>query len=466
MEEVFISEFFELDDELEELGVFDSIINIDSKFFINILRLKQSEIVEFKDSYNRINEFFRTIMILLDTSNAKGDKMYRAALEKFTFPGVKGINLGVSETGMDAGFGPILSQQVISDAFDIVKAGSKQPEIFQLVGLFEKNVSSDRLSDMIATIILPDIKRYTREINRKLGLNNRKYTNVEFEDEIAINPFKKCELLYLPKEILHEIPIARSWSDIDRVIAENKAIRDEVNDAIGKEWKKMCTTDKKEYMKNHIFNNAERCERLIDSYRQSEINEYELANNWDYMISDTFKQMKKSGLFNFLEHSDNSEIDSWQASMKVLSILKDWVENNKGWDEILSSSTTRREKSMQRLLHLCGKYYCTTNNVDMSFEANEGPGPVDLKISRGMDKTVIEIKLSSNDDYLHGYEEQIEKYAKAEETNKRIFVYVKVGNPIRDKKIEKRHKERIDAGENPPFLYIIDSQRQSSASKR
>lgn len=72
------------------------------------------------------------------------------------------------------------------------------------------------------------------------------------------------------------------------VIAENKAIRDEVNEAVGKEWRKMCATDKKEYIKNHIFNNTERCGRLIDSYRQVAINGYGLDNNWDYMISDTF----------------------------------------------------------------------------------------------------------------------------------------------------------------------------------
>ena len=48
----------------------------------------------------------------------------------------------------------------------------------------------------------------------------------------------------------------------------------------------------------------------------------------------------------------------------------------------------------------------------MTFEANEGPGPVDLRMSRGNDKTVVETKLSSNADYIHGYEEQIEKYQK------------------------------------------------------
>ena len=159
MEDIFITEFLNLNNEFKELGVFDSIINRDSPFFINLLRLKVNKTPEFQGSYERINNFYRKIMVLLDSSQSKGDKLYRAALELFHFPGVSGINLGVSETGIDAGFGPILSKQVINDAFDIVKSGSEQPEIFQLVGLFEKNVSADRLSDMIATIILPDIRK-------------------------------------------------------------------------------------------------------------------------------------------------------------------------------------------------------------------------------------------------------------------------------------------------------------------
>ena len=80
-------------------------------------------------------------------------------------------------------------------------------------------------------------------------------------------------------------------------------------------------------------------------------------------------------------------------------------------------------------------------------------------------QTVIEIKLSSNADYLHGYEEQIEDYAKAEGTDKRILVYVQVGNPKRDETIQKRHQERLDNGSNPPLLFMIDAQKQTSASK-
>ena len=103
MEDIFITEFFELDTEFEELGVFDSIINNDSPFFINLLRLKVNNTSEFQGSYERINNFYRQIMILLESSKSKDDKLYRRALQLFHFPGVSGINLGVSETGIEIG---------------------------------------------------------------------------------------------------------------------------------------------------------------------------------------------------------------------------------------------------------------------------------------------------------------------------------------------------------------------------
>ena len=463
---VFVSEFFNLGDELERLGVFDAVINTDSPFFINVLRLKQTTVPELSHSYEKINAFFSDIMRLLCASQEKGDRMYREALRRFDFSGVNGINLGFSESGVDAGFGRILSQKVIGDAYDIVKAGSTQPEIFQLVGLFEENVAADRLSDMIATLIKEDIINYTRRINEQLSLNESTYPQITFVNGIAVNPYKHCELLYLPKDILHELPIAKCWDDIDRVISENETIRREVNEAIGNEWYKLGAAAKKHYLKEQIFKDPLKCVNVINGYRQEQIGEFNPETDIEYFINDTFRKIKKSGAFDFLEHANNTEISSWDASLKVLGIFKHWVEDNRGWDLVIETTTRKREKAVQSLIHLSGLQYCKDNNIDMSFEANEGPGPVDLTISRGNDKTVIEVKLSSNDDYLHGYEEQIERYAQAEETDKRIYVYVQVGNPGRDEKIRKRHEERINGGENPPLLYMIDSQKQMSASRR
>ena len=97
-EEVFISDLFELDDELDQLGVFDAIITTDSHFFINLLRLKNSVVPQFKDSYNKINRYFDNVMMLLDVSQEKGDKFYRTALRRFSFSGVKGINAKAEHT--------------------------------------------------------------------------------------------------------------------------------------------------------------------------------------------------------------------------------------------------------------------------------------------------------------------------------------------------------------------------------
>lgn len=75
---------------------------------------------------------------------------------------------------------------------------------------------------MIATIIKTDIEAYTRRINQALQIDQTHYPDIEFINEIAINPFKNCELLYLPTEVLHELPIARCWDDIDRAVSENQ----------------------------------------------------------------------------------------------------------------------------------------------------------------------------------------------------------------------------------------------------
>lgn len=36
------------------------------------------------------------------------------------------------------------------------------------------------------------------------------------DDGLIANPYKGCEILFLPIDILHELPIAQCWDDIDR----------------------------------------------------------------------------------------------------------------------------------------------------------------------------------------------------------------------------------------------------------
>lgn len=459
---IFVSDLFNLDKELETSFVFDSVVNGDSGFFINLIRLKMTDVPEFKMSYQRVNDFFHGIAVLLSSSDKKGDKFYNSAYEMFDFSEVNEINLGFSKSRYGSGFGEQLRKQVLDDAYDIIKKGSMQPEIFQLVSLFEVDIGPDRLSDMIATIILPDIKEYTRRINKKLQLTQTNYTDITFYNGLAHNPYKNCDILLLPIDILHELPIAKCWDDIDRVIRENENIRKEINEEISNEWYKWASSQKKDYLKKWIFEDPEKCARIIDAYRKETVPPVDISSDSDYYVAAIFQQIKRHGVsFKAKSTDDKSAI---QSAEEIVGIFKDWVENNKGWDVIQSAPSNKREKIVQRLFHLGAKQYIRTNDFDLSFEPDAGRGPADFKISQGNDVVVGEIKLSSNTQYMHGYEIQLEEYAIAEGTQQKLYVFVDIGNSIRKKTLCDKHTSRISAGEKVPVLVIVDSTIKNAAS--
>ena len=179
-----LSDYLKIGYMLDENGIFDPVLNEDSHFFINLQRLKNTTVPEFTGSYERIHDFFRKIIKLRDKAERKDntDIFYKQALKLFDFSEVNGICLGYAKgiRGGGAGFGAGLGNQVICTAFDIVKAGVMDPEFFELLPLFQENVGADRLSDMIATLILDDIKEYTQRNNRELGINQKRYKKLFF----------------------------------------------------------------------------------------------------------------------------------------------------------------------------------------------------------------------------------------------------------------------------------------------
>jgi len=456
------SELLEIDG-LEEQGVFDPVIDGDSHFFINIIRLKQTTTVEFSGSYNRINAYFSDLATILNAADSKSrkDKFYRAALSRFNFSEVNGINLGFAQSSMGAGFGSILTEQVISDAFDIVKRGCTAPEIFHLIGLFETNVGPDRLSDMIATIILPDIKAYTRRVYEQFNITLKHYPEHRFIDGFLVNPHKNCPLYFLPNEILHELPIAKYWEQVDSAISENNAIRAQINAEIGYEWSRWASSKKKDYLKRKVFMEPETLEAVLNCYRKETLEAFDVLNDPDYFVERVWRKLK---VFFDLEHGDKQQITSMDGADNIVNIFKDWVENNKGWADVRNADSKGQEESVQRLILLGAKFYIESNNLDINCEPNEGHGPVDFKISRGNDKTVVEVKLSSNSQYKHGYEEQVVRYAEAEHTENMIFVLVNVGNDVRVNRLQEIHDQNMKDGKRTPKLVVINAKPQKSAS--
>lgn len=465
---MFLSDYLEIGSYFEDNGIFDPIIETDSKFFINIQRLKKAETPEFQESYESINTFFRKIIKLLNraTQNNINDICYRQALNLFHFPenkDINGIGLGFSEGNNGSAFGPKLSERVINTAYDIVKAGVDDPEFFQLLPLFQDDIGPDRLSDMIATIILPDIQRYTRRVFEGLGINSENYPDEVFCDGYMMNPEKKCAVLLVPIEILHKLPVAKSWEDIDHVVSENNTIRALMNQKVAEEWIKWASSYRKNYLREEMFKRPDVWKQMLEDYCKVELKKYNPEEQIDYYLERIWKRIQELDI-SWESSAKKEAINSTKAAWEILGIFKEWIENHKGWYVIQEASSKNREKIVQRVIHLSGLSYIRTNDLDMNCEPDEGRGPVDFKVSRGQDITIIEVKLSTNSEYRNGYENQIEEYGKAENTNNMIYVLIDLGNSGRVKTIEKLYAENLKKGKKTPEIMIMDAKERLSAS--
>lgn len=443
--------------------MFDAVLEKDSAFFINVQRLKKTEVLEFIHSYERIRNSFTSIATIPEAADSKerSDKFFRAALAKFAFSEVNEINLGFGDSRVGSGMDQVLRKQIIDDAFELVKKGCKAPELFEIIGLFEDGIGPDRLSDMIATIILPDIQAYTKRVMADFKIDKEHYEEDTFDEEgFLINQYKGCRLYLLPTDILHELPMAKCWEDVETAASKNNAIRQELNTEVGMTWHQWASKERKAYIRDYILKDPDAFERVMSAYREEEVGEYNLYNDIDYFLGKLLQKIKKAVDFATIEEG---EIDSLTGALEVADIFKDWVENNRGWAEV--QQATGGEKSVQRFVHACAKHYIKVNNLDFSCEANEGPGPVDFKVSRGQDCAVVELKLSSNADYLHGYQEQIQQYDKAEGTENMVFILVDNGHVKRTNRLREQHQNDIRAGVLVPEVVIVDANTRLSASR-
>lgn len=454
-----LSEYLDLGDKLDNEGVFDTILDIDANYFINIKRIKDTKENNFINSYKKIQDFFAKIYKILSNTSDTNSKLYREAVKLFNFPEINNIGLGYSKGKYGSGFGNVLSEKIIKDAKEIIDAGNKDPDLFQLIGLFEENVGPDRLSDMYSHLIFEDIIKYTIEKNKILGINIQNYPDNKFKDGFLINPYKNKPILLLPKDILHELPIAKEWEDIDSVCSKIQVIRSEMNDFVGDEWRRTSTSYKKDFIKEKIMKKPENFEKIITEYKKYKIDAYDFGNDsvGFYKIA---KELKNVSLGE-IEIKDKESPK--EKVLKICNKFKDLVENN-ALAKLLyyKNGEFRGEKAVQLLFFGIAESYCDAFDLDISPELNSGRGNIDFKFSSGyIERIVVEVKLTSNKQLVHGMKTQIMEYARAEKTNQ--LIYLVIDNKQSEKTLKKLYDE-YNKMDKKPNLLVISAEMKDSAS--
>ena len=153
---------------------------------------------------------------------------------------------------------------------------------------------------------------------------------------------------------------------------------------------------------------------------------------------------------------------SYDEALQAVETFKDYVENQDGWRVINrgGGKNFANETEVQGFFGLL----LQPSRFDVNREANNGRGPVDFKISMGLDKTLIEFKLAKSSSLERNMERQVAVYEKANKTNSSVFVVIGYTQSEITKAARVMKKLGLDQPDARKVV-VIDASPKASASK-
>lgn len=471
----FTMQFPAIDQEFKRTGAIDIVLNADTPLFIDPILLSRSKskiwAVKGQKTYRT---FFENAIKLLKAVKArsKEDIIWRTLSKNFLFTEINYTCLGYGG-GKGSGWGPDLVNKILNTAKDIVDLGIEDIDFFMALALFEEGIGADRISDMVTNILLEEIIEYSQSICEKLSLPTKKFQIKDKSVELINNPYTNKPIFFIPMDVVRDLPIARDWSEISDVVGKNQNLRNTINQNVGHIWATMTKKDKAE-LKNAALHDKESFDhvlKLIKNLKSVDSYDFEKDHNGDIFWLNILKTISDKYPLNLEKFKNN--IHTKARLLEVVNELiihfKHLVENNGLWKEFWTEDNKpRKEKACQRLLFAVASSYCKANDLDLSPEVDSGNGPVDFKISQGANfKVIVEIKLSTNSNTIHGYEKQLEIYKNAEQSDEGIFILIDIGSMgDKFKIIQDKKRSFVSAFGKASEIVVIDANPKASASKR
>ncbi len=451
---------------LEALGVFDPILDHDTRLFIDPLLLKHCKTPEFSSSYTDLQSRFLAIGKLLQHSQQKDDPFWKSAATKMSWHEVRGLCIGYSNGGTSgSGIGKGLRDKILTTAKLIIDAGKSDPELFELVGLFEDNFGADRISDMTANIIQGDILTYSSNVYQKIlpqGWNGV----VDRKTNIPQNPFTKEPILLVPKELLRDLPSAFEWSGSNEIGVNSAEIRETLNALVGSSWRALANM-KKEELKKLVLKYPDLLDDLVDQYASKDVKPYDFNEDkkGEYAWYQRTVEAVSENPIDLTLSAHPSLDEVYELVVTICNKFKQLVENN-GLNTLFydGKSKIKNETAIQLAFYGIAEAYCEANKIMIARESNSGRGPVDFKFgSNGENSVLVEIKKSDNSHLKNGIVRQLPEYMKSEKSRKAIYLILDLG--MSQTQVDNMNAVHLAiAGSNISVIYI-DGQLKLSASK-
>lgn len=465
--------------ELENRGVLDPTLNVDTRLFIDPLLLEHSQHGEiatggratYEQHFGSIIKFLKRVR-----THSDSDVAWRTAARLLSFPEIKWTCLGYGARSVSgSGSGNNMTIQYIATAWQIVDLGIEDPDLFAAMALFEEGVGADRISDMTTNVILGDLLAFNERIlselkvpraKKELRLRNGK----TYKASLPENPFIGGgePVILVPCDILRDLPIVTDWADIADAASENAHLRTQVNESIARLWEVRSRVNKGE-IRNWALSNKTAFETFMKMIRAVSPTCYDISSDpsgevfWRRYLTELAEKHPLS--ITAPSVMDISGVES--VVNQIIEQFQFLIEERRLSEELYHNGLPRPERSAQRLFFAVAHAYCKANNLDLTPEAETGNGPVDFKVSSGFSgRVLVEIKLSRNTKLVKGYTRQLETYKTAEETLKGFYVVIDIGGMgDKDKQLTKIKNEAVAESETVSSIVFVDGKRRPSASK-
>lgn len=459
--------------ELSKAGVFDPSLNIDSLLFPDPLLLDRSAHAEMRKARATFESYFEKVMMLLHGIRHPEDKVWRTAFKLLSFPEVKGTCLGYSANSTSgSGSGPGMALKLLETGEDIIRMGIDDPDLFMAMGLFEEDFGPDLIGDMLTNIALGEIIAFNNRIIKQFNLPTIHFdislrNGKRHSAELVRNPTFASEdvpIILLPQDILRALPIATDWREVQHVAAQNEEFRSSLNGSIADLWSKR-TLESKEQLKRWAMSNRDAFGNLLDMLHGHEGKPYDFIGDphgeliWR-QIGDKIAVAHPLRITKPKSYDDKSIIEIVNNIIEQFRFL---IEERDLWRDLYADGKPRFEKASQRMFYVIAVSYCKANDLDITPEAETGRGTVDFKISSGFERRVlVEIKLSTNKQLIHGFEKQLAIYDAAEKPIASYFVVLNIGQL--GKKLETLEGLKVTKAGKSPEIVLINGLPKRSAS--
>lgn len=292
------SEIFKVSaDALEAKGVFNADVDSDSQLHIDPSLFKYCQILEFDGAYDIFNGYFAKLFEGLVPYAMNNERSFNQLVKSLSFSEIANTCLGYSQRGIHgSGIGRKLAKQIANTILDIYKVGIKNPVVFEMMPFFEEGIGADRISDMSAHLLIRNLIAYTQRVCRELNIPMQAIIKLNGRP-VELPTYRRVGYVFVPCEVLCDLPTASSYDDIDSVCYYNDMFRRRICQAIGVLWKDFKNAPKSR-IKQILLDNPEMFKEFIDEYEQSKHRPYNFVNDKKHVMGRCFSTTIRGGADN------------------------------------------------------------------------------------------------------------------------------------------------------------------------